>query len=139
LQQPCPLCGEVLFDSIQQLTVVGCGHAMHRDCCRDLLRAAIPACPLCLRTQEDGINTKHVVEAAIEVFEKAQRENGSPISFTQAEASGSACTSFERSAVGDESVFPGGQRLFCVFCRKRSRTEEHALGVKCVDCGSFCN
>lgn len=125
----------MLFDSIQQLTVVECGHAMHRDCCRDLLRAAIPACPLCLRTQEDEFDTKRVVEAAIKVLNQAQQEAGGSTSQVGASSSGSC----EKTSLADANMLPGGQQLFCVFCRKRSYTKEHALGVKCVDCGSFCN
>ena len=123
LQQPCPLCNEVLFDSTAPLTVLECGHAMHRQCAADLLAAGMPVCPLCLRDDADRTKTQQVVEEAIAML--APQE---------VSAAGHAAGA-EGGAVGGA----GGVQRFCVFCRRRCVAEECVLGARCSGCGSFCD
>lgn len=123
LQQPCPLCNEVLFDSTEPLTVLECGHAMHSTCAENLRRAGMPACPLCLRDEADRAATHAVVDEAIALLAEQPR---------------SAVPAAAEVNGGARGAADSAQR-FCVFCRRRCRAEECTLGARCLGCGSFCD
>lgn len=64
LQQPCPVCGVVLFDSVRALHVLRCGHALHQECHEGLLKLHWPLCMICMRTSAACATTRALVDAA---------------------------------------------------------------------------
>lgn len=69
MQNPCPMCSEVLFDSVKEISTLECGHAIHRKCLRQAVDGNIPACLVCQRTAEDDAIT---MEAVLKAFGVAQ-------------------------------------------------------------------
>lgn len=53
LAQNCPVCLEYLFDSREQLAILPCGHALHRECHSSMLKSGALACPVCQRSSVD--------------------------------------------------------------------------------------
>lgn len=132
LQQPCTVCGEVLFDTVLEMTVLACGHTIHSHCHEALIAANFPACPLCLRTEADREATQALVEEAEARLLALQQSGALPPVPLDAYSPATASASGSAVRVG-RSI-----HRFCGACRHRIRTSEHAFGDKCPDCGSFC-
>eukprot|EP00892_Ulva_mutabilis_P000622 jgi/Ulvmu1/10560/UM065_0014.1 len=72
MHNPCPICSEVLFDSVKEISTLECGHAIHRKCLQQAVHANIPACLVCQRTAEDDAYTMEVVLKAFGATQMAQ-------------------------------------------------------------------
>lgn len=46
----CPVCVEYLFDSIDDVTVMPCGHTIHKKCLKEMRLYSQYACPLCFKS-----------------------------------------------------------------------------------------
>ena len=125
LQQPCPVCGEVLFDSVKQLAILACGHALHQDCQDSLSKLDFPGCLICQRTQAECDLTRRLVEGAASKLAHMGAQNAVRASAQDGCSAASDCCRVHA--------------VFCVFCRKRTNTAAHVFGRKCIECGSFCN
>ncbi|KAK9052749.1 hypothetical protein SSX86_029379 [Deinandra increscens subsp. villosa] len=50
MHHDCPVCFEYLFDSIDDVTVMPCGHTIHRKCLKEMQQHMQYACPLCFKS-----------------------------------------------------------------------------------------
>nr|XP_043640090.1 probable E3 ubiquitin-protein ligase RZFP34 [Erigeron canadensis] len=50
MHQDCPVCVEYLFDSIDVVTVMPCGHTIHKECLKEMKLHSQYACPLCCKS-----------------------------------------------------------------------------------------
>ncbi|KAJ0520382.1 putative transcription factor C2H2 family [Helianthus annuus] len=50
MKNHCPICYEFLFDTIKASTIMVCGHAIHLDCSRELIRQDQYRCPICSKS-----------------------------------------------------------------------------------------
>lgn len=48
----CPVCGEYMFDTREEIAITRCGHSIHQKCLKDLLRHDF-RCPLCKKSVVD--------------------------------------------------------------------------------------
>jgi hypothetical protein len=53
MHQNCAVCFEYLFDSVKAISVMPCGHTIHRDCLQQLYDHRTYTCPICCRTTVD--------------------------------------------------------------------------------------
>lgn len=72
MQNPCPICSEVLFDSVKEISTLDCGHAIHRKCLQQAVEGNIPACLVCQRTAEDDSQTMDIVMKAFAATQLVQ-------------------------------------------------------------------
>jgi hypothetical protein len=152
LQQPCPVCSEVLFDSVKPLTVLSCGHAMHRDCHHHLLDIHFPVCMLCMRSPADCAATRLLVLKAAERLHELRKPHEVCAGVQDADE---GCLECEPSLIAETGHRKGEGNLscdgedrdtcavmpkaFCVFCRRRTEAVPHVFGQLCATCGGFCS
>lgn len=132
LQQPCPVCSEVLFDSIHHLAILACGHAMHRNCHIKLLEMHMPVCMLCLQTKDDREATQAIVEQA------TAKLNAAPTP-CDGDSSGDSEMCADSIMWGTDAGDSVASSHFCSMCRRRTECAQHAFGSRCVECTSFCS
>ncbi|XP_078159879.1 CHY-type/CTCHY-type/RING-type Zinc finger protein isoform X1 [Carex rostrata] len=53
MRNHCPICYEYLFDSLQETTVLKCGHTMHSSCFLEMLKHDKFCCPICSKSVFD--------------------------------------------------------------------------------------
>ncbi|TXG62070.1 hypothetical protein EZV62_013433 [Acer yangbiense] len=53
MHHDCPVCCEYLFESRNDVTVMLCGHTIHKNCLKDMWEHYHYACPLCLKSVSD--------------------------------------------------------------------------------------
>jgi RING finger/CHY zinc finger protein 1 len=50
MHHDCPVCFEYLFDSTNNVTVMRCGHTIHKNCLKEMQEHSQFACPLCSKS-----------------------------------------------------------------------------------------
>ncbi|KAL3023507.1 hypothetical protein AAZX31_04G071200 [Glycine max] len=50
IHHDCPICFEYLFESVNDVTVLLCGHTIHKSCLKEMREHFQYACPLCLKS-----------------------------------------------------------------------------------------
>ncbi|XP_006579057.1 probable E3 ubiquitin-protein ligase RZFP34 [Glycine max] len=50
IHHDCPICFEYLFESVNDATVLLCGHTIHKSCLKEMREHFQYACPLCLKS-----------------------------------------------------------------------------------------
>ncbi|XP_076907885.1 putative E3 ubiquitin-protein ligase RZFP34 [Bidens hawaiensis] len=53
MHHDCPVCFEYLFDSLDDVTVMPCGHTIHKKCLKEMQKHSRYACPLCFKSVWD--------------------------------------------------------------------------------------
>ncbi|KAK9929379.1 hypothetical protein M0R45_026481 [Rubus argutus] len=53
LRQNCPICDEFLFESLKKFRAMNCGHTIHFDCYKKMVKLGISICPICSKSLED--------------------------------------------------------------------------------------
>ncbi|KAF5841208.1 zinc-ribbon-domain-containing protein [Dunaliella salina] len=106
----CPVCFEYIFDSVNPICVLPCGHTIHQDCLHKLQQHAMYVCPSC--------NKNYLSEASMErVWE----------SMDAAVASTPMPPEYRDMQVD----------ILCNNCLARSRVNFHVVGHKCQRCGGY--
>lgn len=72
MQNPCPICSEVLFDSVKEISTLECGHAIHRKCLQQAFDCNVPVCLVCQRTADDDSHTMDIVLKAFAIARSLQ-------------------------------------------------------------------
>ncbi|KAK1395130.1 E3 ubiquitin-protein ligase MIEL1 [Heracleum sosnowskyi] len=62
----CPICYEYLFDSLQDTTVMKCGHTMHFECYHEMIKRDKYCCPICSKSVVDMSRTWKRIDEEIE-------------------------------------------------------------------------
>ncbi|CAD7698853.1 unnamed protein product, partial [Ostreobium quekettii] len=63
MHRNCPVCYEYLFDSRRNVSVLRCGHTIHKECLDELLTHSQNCCPLCKKTVGDMSSTWRRMDA----------------------------------------------------------------------------
>ncbi len=69
----CPICGDYIFDSHDQISILKCGHAIHAKCLKNMLKHDY-RCPFCKKTVVDGIQEQWRVYDMLAEFEPIPEE-----------------------------------------------------------------
>ncbi|CAO2824483.1 unnamed protein product [Amaranthus hypochondriacus] len=65
MKNSCPICYEYLFDSIQGTQVMRCGHTIHMDCFKTMLKQKQYRCPVCSKSAVDMSRNWELLDAEI--------------------------------------------------------------------------
>ncbi|KAL9658495.1 hypothetical protein ABK040_006035 [Willaertia magna] len=104
----CPVCLENLFYSREPSTILECGHVMHKSCFKNLIENGTYTCPYC---------SKYIINIDEQEIEALDRE----IALTPLP-----------DELKDKKVM-----ILCNQCLKKSETNFHIFGLKCLNCGSY--
>ena len=103
----CPICGEYIFDSPKQVSILKCGHAIHTKCLESLLKHDY-RCPFCKKTVVDKIQEQWRVYDMLAPFEPIPEE-------------------FKNKRLV----------ILCNDCEKKSDIKFSFEFLKCADCGGY--
>ena len=105
----CPICCELIFNSVKKVTMLKCGHTIHIECFQELLKEGTFSsirCPFC---------SKSSIDCQL-IFDHLENEiNNTPMP--------------------EDLNF--NVKILCNDCLKETETKFHIIGHKCQDCGSF--
>jgi RING finger/CHY zinc finger protein 1 len=105
----CPFCLEYMYTTTGDISILDCGHALHRDCLTNSIAESNYRCPVCLKsfTNMDQINKLLDLEVQMTLMPEDYRGKIVVIS--------------------------------CNDCGKRSEVPFHIVGLKCSNqnCGSY--
>lgn len=107
MHHDCPVCCEYLFESMNDVTVMPCGHTIHKNCLKDMREHYQFACPLC---------SKSVCDMS-KVWEKYDMEI--------------AATPMPEAFL-NKMVW-----ILCNDCGKTSNIKYHVVAQKCPNCKSY--
>ncbi|XP_057720465.1 probable E3 ubiquitin-protein ligase RZFP34 isoform X1 [Arachis stenosperma] len=107
MHHDCPVCFEYLFESRNDVTVMPCGHTIHKSCLKEMGEHHKYACPLC---------SKSVCDMS-KVWEKFDLEMAA-ISMPEP---------YQNKMVW----------ILCNDCCKTSRVQFHFVAQKCLNCKSY--
>lgn len=107
LQGDCPICHESMFQSIEPLRGLKCGHVMHLSCYNQYMRNQAYTCPLCKKSVED-------MKEYFDLLDSAVRMQPMP-----------------------ESYANTWSNIYCQDCEKVGKVKYHFVGCKCSACGSY--
>lgn len=104
----CPICRENMFESINEITKIKCGHWIHIDCMKSYINISHSyECPLCSKRMFDMTDYDEYIEQQINAFQMPDEYK-------------------------DKEV-----EIICNECNKLSNAKFHFYGHKCTNCGSF--
>ncbi|XP_048228217.1 probable E3 ubiquitin-protein ligase RZFP34 [Ricinus communis] len=107
MHHDCPVCFEFLFESRYDVTVLPCGHTIHKNCLKEMREHYQYACPLCSRSVCD----------MSKVWEKFDVEiAATPMPET-----------YQNRMVW----------ILCNDCGKTSQVQYHIVAQKCLNCKSY--
>ncbi|KAG5018690.1 hypothetical protein JHK87_014545 [Glycine soja] len=107
MHHDCPICFEYLFESVNDVTVLLCGHTIHKSCLKEMREHFQYACPLCLKSVCD----------MSKVWEKFDLEI--------------AATPMPEP-YQNKMVW-----ILCNDCGKSSHVQFHLVAQKCLNCKSY--
>ncbi|KAJ6743610.1 CHY-TYPE/CTCHY-TYPE/RING-TYPE ZINC FINGER PROTEIN [Salix viminalis] len=107
MHHDCPVCFEFLFESRYDVTVLPCGHTIHKSCLKEMRDHYQYACPLC---------SKSVCDMS-KVWEKFDMEI----------AATPMPEHYQNKMV----------RILCNDCGKSSEVQFHVVAQKCLNCKSY--
>lgn len=107
MHQDCPVCFEYLFESVNDVSVLHCGHTIHKSCLNEMREHFQYACPLC---------SKSVCDMS-KVWEKIDLEL--------------AATPMPEPYL-NKMVW-----ILCNDCGKNSHVQFHLVAQKCLNCKSY--
>lgn len=107
LHANCAVCQEDLFTSRSSPVSLDCGHYLHINCRKELLKAGLFACPLCGKSTVDLTEEYRALDREIEQTPMPEELRGIKM------------------------------QVLCKDCGKRSEADYHFFGLKCADCGSY--
>lgn len=107
MHHDCPVCFEYLFDSRNDVTVLPCGHTIHKNCLKEMRDHLQYACPIC---------SKSVCDMS-KVWEKFDME----IAVTPMP-----------EPYQNRMVW-----ILCNDCGKTSKVQYHVVAHKCLNCKSY--
>ena len=70
----CPICEEYMFDSKSPISILKCGHSIHRKCWEDLLKHGDYKCPFCKKTVTNGMEEQWKMYDMLASFEPMPEE-----------------------------------------------------------------
>ncbi|KAI4311199.1 hypothetical protein MLD38_036111 [Melastoma candidum] len=119
-----------LFDSLKDTTVMKCGHTMHRECLKEMLRHNKYCCPICSRTVIDMSRT----------WKRLEEEVGRTWSHHPLFDWKSDLNLFYRQI--EATVMPEEYRykkvwILCNDCNYTTEVYFHIIGQKCSHCNSY--
>lgn len=103
----CPICLTYLHTSVTTTHINKCGHMLHRQCYKQLLRQGQYRCPTCLISMIDMSAEWRRVDEDI------------------------------ASTPMPEEYRNVKRYVHCYDCVKKSHTDFHVIGLRCVNCGSY--
>lgn len=106
----CPICYEDLFSSIKSWTLIRCGHHIHTECLKELLKQDYHKCPACQKTLFNDDVTKEINE----IYDKIIEQNIMPDEYI--------------NVMKD---------IYCNDCNLKSNAKFHFMAMKCASCGSY--
>ena len=65
IKNKCPICMEDMFNSIEKVSIINCGHAIHQDCLKEYIKTNYK-CPLCAKSITDMTNYFNMLDLEIE-------------------------------------------------------------------------
>nr|XP_043610719.1 E3 ubiquitin-protein ligase RZFP34 isoform X2 [Erigeron canadensis] len=107
MHHDCPICYEFLFDTLKDLTILPCGHAMHLDCRAEMEKHNRFSCPVCSKSIRD----------LSDMWEKLDLEVG--------------------ATPMPENYHNKMVWILCNDCEKISNVQFHIVGQKCLECNSY--
>jgi RING finger/CHY zinc finger protein 1 len=110
LKNHCPICQEDLFTSRQNSIALRCGHYVHTNCQKEMIRNHMYKCPLCFKAifDKDELQDHYnMLDAEIENTPMPEEYRGKLVS------------------------------IICNECNSKCEVEFHIFGLKCKDCGSY--
>ncbi|CAD7697350.1 unnamed protein product [Ostreobium quekettii] len=108
MHRNCPVCYEYLFDSIRNISVLRCGHTIHKDCLEQLLDYNQNYCPICKKTLSDNMSWMwRQMDDAVQSMPMPQEYANKMV------------------------------RIVCNDCHERSEVCYHFIGHKCKGCGGY--
>lgn len=107
MHQNCPVCVEYLFDSVMDISVLSCGHTMHRACLRQMTLHSQFCCPICSKSIQDMSRFWELLDQ--EIFLTPMPEE------------------YRHKKVW----------VLCNDCGRTSNVNYHVIGHKCSGCGSY--
>ncbi|XP_054805635.1 E3 ubiquitin-protein ligase MIEL1-like isoform X2 [Prosopis cineraria] len=66
MRHHCPICYEYLFDSVKDTGVVKCGHTMHCECFKEMIKREKYCCPICSKSAIDMSMIWKMIDEEIE-------------------------------------------------------------------------
>lgn len=103
----CPVCMEYLMDSTKTSTILKCGHTLHTECQRELLKNNIMKCPQCNESMIDMKDQWEHMDMLVE--QTTMPEN------------------YQNWKV----------KVLCSDCHKETENIFHVIGIKCLNCGGY--
>lgn len=110
MKASCPVCMDELLDSVSQVILMRCGHAIHESCFRVYTKSKY-TCPICCKSLTDMSGW---IKALDEYIEKERKEH--PLS---------------REMAARKS------NVYCNDCQRNSTVPWHYQFHKCQPCGSY--
>ncbi|WVZ20722.1 hypothetical protein V8G54_008044 [Vigna mungo] len=107
MHHDCPICFEYLFESVNDVLVLPCGHTIHKSCLNEMREHFQYACPLC---------SKSVCDMSM-IWEKLDMEI--------------AATPMPE-AYRNKMIW-----ILCNDCTKTSHVQYHLVAQKCLNCKSY--
>ncbi|XP_047154313.1 probable E3 ubiquitin-protein ligase RZFP34 isoform X2 [Vigna umbellata] len=107
MHHDCPVCFEYLFESVNDVLVLPCGHTIHKSCLNEMREHFQYACPLC---------SKSVCDMSM-IWEKFDMEI--------------AATPMPE-AYRNKMIW-----ILCNDCTKTSHVQYHLVAQKCLNCKSY--
>jgi RING finger/CHY zinc finger protein 1 len=103
----CPVCLEDLHSSVKNVYVPNCGHILHSDCMKNMLKSGNYACPICCQSMTDLSSYWSELDEEIAATPMPDEYK-------------------------DTYVW-----ILCRDCNKKCSTLFHVIGLKCHNCGSY--
>ena len=109
IENSCPVCLENLNDNQKSIIIMKCKHPIHLECYKELINNNNSKCPLCKKMFLDDENLKNYW---------IHIENN----------------------INNQSMpndYKKKIEIYCYECEKKTVTDFHFLGLKCVNCGGY--
>eukprot|EP00727_Mastigamoeba_balamuthi_P011256 m51a1_g6753 hypothetical protein (419) ;mRNA; r:46613-48079 len=107
LHSDCPVCRQFLFTSVRAVCFTRCGHAIHDECLRQMLRNNEFRCPTCLKSVSD-------MRATWRIYDRYIRTSPMPAEYAKLRAN-----------------------ILCNDCGSKCDVAHHFIGHKCSACKSY--
>ena len=107
LKVNCPVCMEYLMDSTKPSSILNCGHSIHSECQRELLKSGTTKCPICNHSMFNMDERWKQMDRLVEETEMTE-------------------------IYQDWKV-----KVLCSDCHQESSTNFHVVGMKCLNCGGY--
>ena len=65
----CPICEEYMFDSKAPISILKCGHSIHKHCWEELLKHGDYKCPFCKKTVTESMSEQWKLFDMLSSFE----------------------------------------------------------------------